>query len=47
MKFTAIPLIFKQLFEKPVTNLFPAKYAPKSVHGLVAKVQAGKASLNP
>lgn len=39
--------LVRQMFEKPATNKFPAKYAPKTVHGLIAAVQAGKTKLNP
>lgn len=38
--------IFKSLFKKPVTNLFPAKYAPDSVLDLFEAVEDGKAELN-
>ena len=39
--------LLRQLFRKPFTNLFPAKHAPKSVLGLLKKVEAGEAKLNP
>ncbi len=39
--------LFKQLFKKPFTNLFPAKHAPRSAAGLLKKVSEGKAKLNP
>ncbi len=39
--------LIKQLFSKPATNPFPARYMPKSVTGLLAKVAAGKASIHP
>ena len=39
--------LLTQMFKKPATNQFPLRHAPKSVHGLVAAVQAGKAKLNP
>lgn len=39
--------IFKQMFRKPPTNLFPAKYAPKSTTEYLKNVEAGKAKLNP
>ena len=39
--------LLKQLFSKPATNPFPARYMPKSVTGLLSKVAAGKATINP
>jgi len=39
--------LFSQLFTRPVTNRFPVKYMPKSVLGLLAKVQEGKAKIHP
>jgi len=39
--------LFSQLFTKPATNRFPAKYMPKSVLELLGRVQAGKATLVP
>lgn len=39
--------IFKQLFQKPFTNLFPAKYAPNSVLKLFELLEEGEAELNP
>lgn len=39
--------LFSQLFTKPATNRFPAKYMPKSVLGFLDRVQAGKAKLIP
>jgi len=44
---TIIFELLAQMFKKPATNQFPARHAPKSVHGLVAAVTAGKAKLNP
>ncbi len=38
--------IFKSLFEKPVTNKFPAKYAPDSVLKLFDALEKGEAELN-
>ncbi len=35
-----------QLFKKPATNKFPVKYAPKSITGLLEKVEKGQAKLN-
>ncbi|HUU76594.1 MAG TPA: 4Fe-4S dicluster domain-containing protein [Methanoregulaceae archaeon] len=42
-----IPELLRQLFRKPATNLFPAKYQPPSVTGFLQSVAAGKAELNP
>jgi formate hydrogenlyase subunit 6/NADH:ubiquinone oxidoreductase subunit I len=39
--------IVKQLFSKPATNLFPAKYAPESTLGLLDKVAKQEVALNP
>ncbi len=39
--------LFLQLFTRPVTNRFPAKYMPKSVLGFLEKVGEGKAKLVP
>ncbi len=39
--------LFAQLFTRPVTNRFPAKYMPRSVTGFLAKVAEGKAKLTP
>jgi len=35
------------MLKRPFTNRFPAKYAPKNVHGFIRRVQAGKAKLVP
>jgi len=44
----AVPLtIFKQLFLKPATNLFPAKYAPASALDFLDKVTKREVALNP
>ncbi len=39
--------LFSQLLTRAVTNRFPAKYMPRSVTGLLAKVTAGQATLIP
>jgi formate hydrogenlyase subunit 6/NADH:ubiquinone oxidoreductase subunit I len=39
--------IIKQLFSKPATNLFPAKYAPESTLDLLDKVVKQEVALNP
>jgi len=33
MRFSMVPELLKQLFKKPFTNKFPAKYAPPSTKG--------------
>ena len=45
--FPALKLLIKQVFQKPFTNKFPVKYAPKNVTALLQKVQKGEASINP
>jgi formate hydrogenlyase subunit 6/NADH:ubiquinone oxidoreductase subunit I len=42
-----IPKVLSQMFKKPYTNKFPAKYAPSDVTGLLKAVNQGKAKLNP
>ncbi len=39
--------ILKQLFQKPATNVFPAKYAPESTLAFLDKVARGEATLHP
>ncbi len=39
--------LFRQLFHKPLTNPFPAKYMPRSVTGFLGKVASGEASIHP
>jgi NAD(P)H-quinone oxidoreductase subunit I len=39
--------VLRQLFRKPATNLFPAKYLPPSITGYLQMVQAGKAAIHP
>ena len=45
--FPALKLLIKQLFQKPYTNKFPVKYAPKSVTSLLKKVEKGEKSITP
>ncbi|MBU0497479.1 MAG: 4Fe-4S binding protein [Candidatus Thermoplasmatota archaeon] len=47
MRFTVLPQVLGQMFKKPFTNKFPAKYAPGSTTGFFEAVQAGKAELIP
>lgn len=39
--------LMKQLLRRPATNPFPVKRMPRSVTGLLAKVAAGRATVNP
>ena len=43
----AFPEVLRQILKKPVTNLFPARYLPKSITGFLNKVAAGEATINP
>lgn len=47
MRFSMIPELMKQLFKKPFTNLFPAKYAPSSPTKFVEDVKKAKVKINP
>jgi ferredoxin len=47
MKFSMLPSVFAQMFKKPWTNKFPAKYAPANTTQFLADVGAGKAKLIP
>ena len=47
MKFVMIPQAFAQMFKKPWTNKFPAKYAPSNTTKFLKDVGAGKAQLIP
>ena len=47
MRFSMILPVFKQMFKKPWTNKFPAKYQPSSTTKFLADVGAGKAKLIP
>jgi len=47
MRFSVLPMVFSQLFKKPFTNKFPAKYTPGSVTRFLEAVSSGKATLNP
>lgn len=39
--------LFSQLLTRPVTNRFPVKYMPRSVTGLLRKVEEGRAKIHP
>jgi len=47
MKFSMLPKAFAQMFKKPWTNKFPAKYAPSNTTKFLENVQAGKAKIIP
>jgi len=42
-----VSIILKQLFLKPATNKFPAKYAPTSTIQFLEKVKRGELELTP
>jgi formate hydrogenlyase subunit 6/NADH:ubiquinone oxidoreductase subunit I len=39
--------LFKQLFKRPATNKFPAKYTPANVTAVVEKALRGEITLHP
>jgi len=43
----AFPEVLRQFVTKPATNLFPARYLPKSITGYLEKVAAGEAEITP
>ena len=47
MRFSMLPQVFVQMFKKPFTNKFPAKYTPPSTTKFLENVQNGKAKINP
>jgi formate hydrogenlyase subunit 6/NADH:ubiquinone oxidoreductase subunit I len=47
MKFSMIPVLLSQMFKKPFTNKFPAKYVPPSTTKFLEKVKKGRASIIP
>lgn len=47
MKFAMIPELFKQMFLRPFTNKFPAKYAPRSTTKFLEKVKKGETKIIP
>jgi NAD(P)H-quinone oxidoreductase subunit I len=47
MAFPMIPELLKQLFRKPATNTFPAKYLPESITGFLKKAAAGEVAVHP
>ncbi|MDX1798219.1 MAG: 4Fe-4S dicluster-binding protein [Candidatus Lokiarchaeia archaeon] len=47
MKFSMLSQVFTQMFKKPFTNKFPAKYAPKNTTKFLEDVGAGKTEIIP
>ncbi|MCD6512695.1 MAG: 4Fe-4S binding protein [Thermoplasmata archaeon] len=47
MMFPMFKQLIVQMFRKPFTNPFPAKYAPKSMKKFMEDVEKGKAKINP
>jgi len=47
MRFSMLPRVFIQMFKRPYTNKFTAKYTPASTTKFLENVGAGKAQLIP
>jgi formate hydrogenlyase subunit 6/NADH:ubiquinone oxidoreductase subunit I len=47
MKFSMLPSVIAQMFKKPWTNKFPAKYAPNNTTQFLEDVGAGRTKINP
>jgi formate hydrogenlyase subunit 6/NADH:ubiquinone oxidoreductase subunit I len=47
MKFSMLHQVFVQMFKKPFTNKFPAKYIPSSTTKFLGDVADGKAEIIP
>jgi len=47
MKFSMLPQVFSQMFKKPWTNKFPAKYQPSSTTNFLKDAGEGKAKIIP
>jgi len=47
MKLSMLPQVFSQMFKKPWTNKFPAKYQPSSTTKFLEAVGEGKAKIIP
>ena len=45
MRFSMLPQVFAQMFKKPWTNKFPAKYIPHSTTKFLDDVGSGKAEI--
>lgn len=42
-----VPEVLRQIFRRPATNAFPAKYLPPSVTAFLARVAGGEAAVHP
>jgi len=47
MRLPSVPMVLRQLFKKPATNLFPAKNLPPSITGYLNAVAGGTATIHP
>ena len=47
MKFSMLSQVFTQMFKKPFTNKFPAKYAPNNTTKFLEEVGAGNIEIIP
>ncbi|OYT57541.1 NADH-quinone oxidoreductase [Euryarchaeota archaeon ex4484_162] len=47
MRFAMIPELLMQMFKKPFTNRFPAKYIPSSTTKFLEDVEKGKTKIIP
>ncbi len=47
MRFSMLPQVFFQMFKKPFTNKFPAKYIPSSTTKFLEDVGAGRVKIIP
>ena len=47
MKFSMLSQVFTQMFKKPFTNKFPAKYAPKNTTQFLKDAGSGKVDIIP
>jgi formate hydrogenlyase subunit 6/NADH:ubiquinone oxidoreductase subunit I len=47
MRFSMLPSVFAQMFKKPWTNKFPAKYTPSNTTQFLKDVSEGKAEIIP
>jgi formate hydrogenlyase subunit 6/NADH:ubiquinone oxidoreductase subunit I len=47
MKFSMLSQVFTQMFKKPFTNKFPAKYAPGNTTKFLEEVGAGNVEIIP
>lgn len=47
IRLPSVPMVLRQLFRKPATNLFPAKNLPSSITSYLEAVAAGTATIHP